>query len=65
MIGFTSFTREPVMCILILERKSSKGNIKAGIDISVSPVGDNKDSNIILNNSGPGKYYPGGPECSF
>ena len=65
MIGLTAFTGEPVMCILILEGKNPKGNIEAGIDISVSPVGDNKDSNFILSNSGPGKYFPGGPECLF
>jgi len=65
MIGLTAFTGEPVMCILILEGKNPKGNIEAGIDISVSPVGDNQDSNFILSNSGPGKYFPGGPECLF
>ena len=65
MIGLTAFTGEPVMCILILEGKHPKGNIEAGIDITVTPDGDNTDPNFILHNSGPGKYYPGGPECTF
>ena len=57
--------RVPVMCILIIEGKNPKGNIEAGIDISVTPVGDYKDIKIIFNNSGPRKYYPGGPECAY
>ena len=65
LIGLTAFTGEPVMCILIIEGKNPKGNIEAGIDISVTPVGDNKNTNFIFNNSGPGKYYPGGPECTY
>lgn len=44
MIGLMLFAEKPVMRILILEG-GYKGNIEAGIDISVSPVGDNKDSN--------------------
>ena len=65
LIGLTAFTGEPVMCILIIEGKNPKGNIEAGIDISVTPVGDNKNRNFIFDNSGPGKYYPGGPECMY
>ena len=60
-----AFTGEPVMCILILEGKYPKGNIEAGIDFTVTPNGDNTKPEFILNNSGPGKYYPGGPECTF
>ena len=65
MIGLTAFTGEPKMCIIILEGKYPKGHIEAGIDISVTPTGDNTKPEFILNNSGPGKYYPGGPECTF
>ena len=65
MIRLTAFTGEPIMFILILEGKHPKGHIEAGIDITVSPVGDNTDPEFIFNNSGPGKYYPGGPECTY
>jgi len=65
MIGLTAFTGEPVMCILIFEGKHPKGHIEAGIDITVTPDGDNTKPEFILNNSGAGKYYPGGPECTF
>ena len=65
MIGLAVFTGEPVVCILILEGKHPKGNIEAGIDITVTPDGDNTDLKLILHNSGPEKYYPGGPESTF
>ena len=65
MIGLTAFTGEPVICILIIEGKEPKGNIEAVINISVTPVGDNRNIDFFLNNSGPGKYYPGGPECIY
>ena len=59
MIGLTAFTGEPVMYIPILEGKHPKGNIEAGIEFTVTPNGGNMKPEFILNNSGPGKYYPG------
>ena len=65
MIGLTSFTGEPVMCVLILEGKLPNGAIEAGVDIQVKPNGKTTDSDFILKNSGKGKHYPGGPECVY
>ena len=65
LIGLTALTGEPVMCIIIIEGKKPKGSIEAGIDINVNPIGEPTDNNFIWNNSGPGKYYPGGPVCYF
>ena len=46
-----------------LEGKHPKYHIEAGIDIKVSPVGDNSNqAEFIFDNSRPGKYYPGCPE---
>ena len=53
------------MYILSLEGKHPKSLIEADIDITLSTVCDNTRSEFIFNNSGPGKYYPGGPECMY
>ena len=65
MIGLTALTGEPVMCILIIEGKLPNGSIEAGIDFTVTPTGSSSDSDFIIKNSGPGKHFPGGPECYF
>ena len=65
MIGLTSFTGEPVMCVIIIEGKIPNGAIKAGVDIQVQPDGDSSNEDFILRNSGKGKYFPGGPEYVY
>ena len=65
VISLTAFTGKPIMCILILEGKNPKGHIEAGIDITVSHVGDNTTPDFILKNSGPNMYYPGGPKYIY
>ena len=65
MIGLTALTGVPVMCIIILEGKRPNGSIEAGIDITIQPKGAPSDHDFILKNSGPGCYYPGGPECWY
>jgi hypothetical protein len=65
LIGLTALTGESVMCIIIIEGKKPKGSIEAGIDINVNPIGEPTDKKIIWNNSGTGKYYPGGSVCYF
>ena len=65
LIGLTALSGEPVMCVIILEGKNPKASIEAGIDINVQPVGDVNDEDFVQNNSGPGKYYPGGAVCEF
>ena len=65
LIGLIAFNGEPVMCILILEGKGPNPSIEAGIDIRISPNGSDSDPDFILKNCGNGKYFPGGPECTF
>ncbi len=48
---------------MLLKGKNPKGHIKTGIDIIVSSVVDNTKAELNFNNSGSGKYHPGGPKC--
>ena len=65
MIGLTALTGDPLICILILEGKTPNGSVEAGIDFTVTPVGEPSDDDYIIRNSGPGKHFPGGPVCTF
>ena len=66
MIGLTALDGSPVMCILIIAQKVKDLSIETGIDITVDPIGDPKDGDhYFFNNSGPGKYFPGPPTCTF
>ena len=76
VIGLTALTGEPVMCVIIIE--GSKGNLllETGIDmdqiehIDIESYEDaaastEYNTDFLLNNSGPGKLFPGGPTCHF
>ena len=65
LIGLTSFTGEPVLCIIILQGKIAKPDIEAGVDILVPPEGNIDDKDFFQKNYGPGKYLPGGPVCTY
>ncbi len=53
------------MCELIIEGKLPNGAIESGVDIRIQPNGKSTDADYIIKNSGPGKYFPGGPECLY
>ena len=65
LMGLTALTGEPVMALMIIQGKQPKGNLEFGIDITVDPVGNYDDPAFILHNSGPGKYFLGGPRYQF
>ena len=65
LIGLTSFTGDPVMCVIIIEGKLPNGAIEAGVDIRIEPNGKSTDKDFLINNSGKGKHFPGGPECVY
>ncbi len=66
LIGLTALDSTPVMCILIIAQKVKDLSIETGIDITVNPDGDpNNGDHFFFNNSGPGKYFPGPPTCTF
>ena len=65
LIGLTSLDGQPVMCIVIIQGSQVNRSAEVGIDISIEPEGDPEDPDFFLKNSGPGKYFPGGPVCHF
>ncbi len=65
MIGLTTLTGDPVMCILIIEGKTPNGSVESGINFTVMPSGEPSDKDSIIKNSGPRKHFPGGPIYSF
>ena len=65
LIWLTSLNGQPVMCIVIIQGCQMNRSAEVGIDISIEPQGDPEDPDFFLKNSGPGKYFPGGPVCHF
>ena len=58
LIGLTTFSGEPVMCVIIIEGKLPNGSIEAGIDNTVTPKGSIDDDDFIFKNRWNGCYYP-------
>ena len=65
MIGLTSLDGNPVMCLLIIQGKEANLSIETGIDVTINPEGKPDDLDFFFNNSGEGKYFPGGPVCTY
>ena len=65
MIGFTLFSGEHIICILIFEGKLPNRAIESGFDITINRYGKKTDEDFIIRNSGAGKYFPGGSECLY
>ena len=62
MIGLTSFSGEPVICVLIIEGKLPNGSIESRVDIIINPDVQVTDEDFITRNSGAGKCFPSGLE---
>lgn len=68
LLPFTSATGEAVCCVVIFQCANEdelKATWATGIDIFVDPVKEKNNVIPFENNSGKGKYYPGGPSCEF
>ena len=65
LLGFTSLSGRPVLCLVIIQGVVEQLNVETGIDISAEPHGTPDDTDFFDNNFGPGKLYPGGPTCNF
>ena len=65
LMGLTALTGKPVMCILVLTGKTPKTDVETGIDMFAESIGVATDHDFFINNSGPGKRFPGGPTCNF
>ena len=60
-MGFTSGSGKPVMCAIIIAAETLSVEDRLGIDIFAEC-----DEDILSDaNYGPGKYFPGGPRCTF
>ena len=68
LLPITSGSAGPVLCVAIFQGKGSQVPAiwTSGIDITITPVRDS-DGNIAKDESnfGSGKYFPGGPSCTY
>jgi hypothetical protein len=62
VLGFTTSSGEPVMCVIIFAAKSLRDEWRTGFDPLAKWIGDPED---IEANIGDGKQYPMGPTCVF
>ena len=53
------------MAVIIIKGTKPRYEVEFGVDIRVDPVGSDTDSDFVEKNSGPDKYFPGGPMCHF
>ena len=65
LLGLTALNVDPVMCILIIAGKRETKLYDCGMDIFAEKLGDVSNADFFENNSGPGKRFPGGPNCTF
>ena len=67
MLPIVAADGQPVICVLIFAGESTelRADWEVGIDITVNPVFDAEGRIIVEENTGPGKYFPGGPVCNF
>ena len=65
LLGFTTLSGNPVLCLLVISGVREDLNVFTGIDVGADVIGSPEDSDYFDKNFGPGKLYPGGPKCSF
>jgi hypothetical protein len=66
LLGLTTFTGSPLMCVVIIQGKNRIPEVETGIDTSVEEhVGSYDDIDFMKKNKGRGKTFPGGPICTF
>ena len=71
VLGLTTLRGDPLMCVIILEGKERNVFMESGVDpfhpLNQSFQGDIANSNveILEDNYGPGRLFPGGPTCEF
>ena len=65
LIGLTALDGTPVMCIIIFKGEQESTIHATGMDLFVEVEGNESEHDFFAKNSGPGKLYPGGPQCMF
>ena len=61
MMRITSGSVKPIMCAIIIATETVSIEVKVGIDIFTECDG----INLLEANYGQGRYFPGGPRCTF
>jgi hypothetical protein len=68
LLPLTAASEDPMICIIIFQGKASEVSTAwaSGIDIKLEPVRDSRGNiEVSESNFGKGKYFPGGPTCTF
>ena len=65
LLGITTMTGEPVVCIVICSSIQPNAMVETGLDLMAETIGSAIDDNFFEKNSGKGKKFPGGPTCKF
>ena len=66
LLGFTTLSGEPVLCLVITAGGQELLAIENGIKPFVTQTyRDASDNDYFKKNFGPGKLFPGGPTCKF
>lgn len=65
LIGLTTLSGTPLMCIVVMKGKRVRPEVELGIDPFAEIVGEQGDANYVRNNTGKEKLLPGGPTCVF
>ena len=74
VLGLTCFSGDPVMCVVIIDAKNRDIFTELGIDPE-APINEHADTinlsdeeaglDLLINNIGKGKRFPGGPTCVY
>ena len=67
VLGFTNSLGEPVICVVIFKASQLEYFEKYGIDIDAKYASrDDGDEDLEREmNTGPGRWFPGGPVCKY
>ena len=66
LLGFTTLSGEPVLCLVIITGVQEALNVESGIDpFFTETYGETSDVDYFDKNFGHGKLFPGGPICKF
>jgi len=63
LLGLTLLTGEPLMCVVVMASDNPKPEVETGIDFFAEQIGASIDRDYIINNTGKGHKFPGGPTC--
>ena len=68
VLGLTCFSGEAIMCVVIIDAKTRDIYAETGVDPNMPHsihLNDGDELDMLVNNIGPGKMFPGGPTCVY